>query len=523
MALPKMLKEMLVGEKKFRLVFLLALAVFLTGIPFSRFLMSLAGVILAVNWILEGNLIAKTKKVCRSPVVWICLLVYLVHILWLIPSENLTYGMQDLWIKIPLFFVPVVFCTASPLSRKEFQWLLQIYIIGVLISTFSGFFTYLFGSMADKREMALYISYVRLEINVCFACYVCLFLVFQKEIHKFNKAGIIAALCWFLFFMIFSGSMTAIALFFIVGLILIVRQAIKSKNVFFRYFVPSLFLMTVIATSACIYSVAKRYFKTDFAIETAAKYTSDGNQYFHDASNTYIENGSYVFTYICDSELEKAWNKRSCINFSENDKNGYSIRTTLIRYLNSKGLRKDRQGVEALTPEDISNIENSIANVKYTHKINAINRLYVLMWEIGDYCHTGSVKGYSMAQRLDLWRNSLSLIKKQPWLGVGTGDVKDAFAKELEINHSSLAGTNMRSHNQYFSFAIAFGIIGLILIVFSFIYPTVVLHKWKDPLFLTFFLIVLLSMFTEDTLEPQDGVTFFAFFYSFFLFLNPKT
>lgn len=522
MELKKTFMDLTGGRTVSRLIFLSALILFLIGIPFSRFLMSLGGVVLAANWFLEGNFIQKFKIAFQSKVVIACLLLYFVHIIGLISSENLHYGMQDLWIKVPLFFMPVIFYTSPPLSEKEFKCLLQIYIIGVLISTFAGFLAYQFGSMEDKREMALYISYVRLGINVCFACFVCLFLFFQKDIHRINKTGIAVVLCWFLFFMFYSGSMTAIALFFIVGLIMIVRQTIKSKNIFFRYFVPILFLAIVTSSFLYIYYIAKQYFKPNFLIETADKYTPDGNPYIHDTLNSYVENGSYVFTYLCDEELKEAWNKRSCIHFDSIDKSGYSIRATLIRYLNSKGLYKNRQGVEALTKEDITNIENSIANIKYTHKINAINRLYVLMWEIGDYYHTGSVKGYSMPQRLDLWENSVSLIKKHLWTGVGTGDVKDAFAKELELNNSSLAETNMRSHNQYFTFWIAFGIIGLIFILFSMIYPTVALHAWKNPLFWAFFFIVMLSMFTEDTLEPQDGVTFFAFFYSFFLFLKPE-
>ena len=521
MELQKTFMDFTAGKAKFRLIFLLALVIFLIGIPFSRFLMSMGGVVLVINWFLEGNVIGKFKKAFSSNILLICLLLYFAHIIWLIPSENLVYGMQDLWIKIPMFFIPIIFYTTEPLSQKEFRILLQIYIIGVFIGTFVGFVAYLIGYVEDKRGMAMYISYVRFGINVCFACFVCLFLLPKSSISKYSKIGIVVALLWFLFFIFYSGFMTAIVLFIAVGLILIVRQAIKNKNKFFRYTVPTLFFVIIFGSFIYILHIAKQYFKADFSIETATKFTPDGNPYLHDTASTYIENGNYLFTYICDKELESAWNKRSYIDYSETDKNGFSIRTTLIRYLNSKGLHKDRQGVEALTDEDICSIEHGIANVKYTHNLNVINRLYILMWEIADYHHTGSVKGYSMSQRLELWKNSVSLLKKHPYFGFGTGDVKDVFAQELEQNHSPLAGTNMRSHNQYFTFSIAFGLIGLIIILFSMFYPATVLHRWKNSLFLTFFLIVLISMLTEDTLEPQDGATFFAFFYSFFLFLQP--
>ncbi len=511
------------SHSKSRIVFLSALILLLLGIPFSRFLMSMGGAILVINWFLEGNLVKKVKSIFQSKIAISCLILYLVHLIWLIPSQNINYGLHDLWIKIPLFFIPIVFFTSDPLSRKEFQFLLQVYLLGTFISSFSGFITYLTGNLTDKREMALFISYVRFEINICFVCFVCLFLLLKGKMGNAHKIVIVAALCWFLFFLIYSGSITAIILFFVVGTIIIIKTATNNRNKFFRYFVPSFFAFILICIGTMLFYSVKHYFSADFSIETAAKYTPDGNPYFHDPQKRYIENGSYIYTYVCDIELEEAWNKRSEINFNNSDQNGFPIKSTLIRYLNSKGLHKDRLGVESLSEKDILNIEQGIANIAYTHKLNIINRMYSLMWEMNDYYYTGSIIGYSVPQRIELWKHSIQLIKKHPWLGVGTGDVKDAFAQELELEDSPLAGTNMRSHNQYFTFSIAFGIIGLLLILFSFFYPPLALGKFKDSLFLVFFCIIIISMITEDTLEPQDGATFFAFFYSFFLFLSPKT
>jgi hypothetical protein len=328
---------------------------------------------------------------------------------------------------------------------------------------------------------------------------------------------IIIALCWFLFFLLYSGSMTAIILFFIAGPLVCIKMAIRNRGILFRYVLPSLFLGSGLCIGIVLSYTVKQYFTTDFSIETAAKYTPDGNPYFHNPQKAHIENGSYIFTYISDTELETAWNQRSKIHFNDCDKNGFPVRLTLIRYLNSKGLHKDRLGVEALSQKDIHNVERGIANVSYTHKLHIINRIYSLMWEMNEYYHSGGVVGYSMPQRIELWKNSVQLIKKHPLFGVGTGDVKDAFSQELQLNNSPMAETNMRSHNQYLTFSISFGIIGLLLIMFAMIYPSVVLKKYRSSLFLVFFCIILFSMLTEDTLEPQDGVTFFAFFYSVFM------
>lgn len=48
------------------------------------------------------------------------------------------------------------------------------------------------------------------------------------------------------------------------------------------------------------------------------------------------------------------------------------------------------------------------------------------------------------------------------------------------------------------------------------------LHKKLDLLYIQFFIIIAISMITEDTLDSHAGVTFFAFFNSLLLLVvNP--
>jgi hypothetical protein len=79
-----------------------------------------------------------------------------------------------------------------------------------------------------------------------------------------------------------------------------------------------------------------------------------------------------------------------------------------------------------------------------------------------------------------------------------------------------------RSHNQFLAVFVAFGVFGFIWFLFTLIYPPVKLGKTHDFKFLVFFIIILLSMVIEDTLETQQGVTLFAFFTSFLLFVHKE-
>ena len=76
----------------------------------------------------------------------------------------------------------------------------------------------------------------------------------------------------------------------------------------------------------------------------------------------------------------------------------------------------------------------------------------------------------------------------------------------------------LRAHNQYLAIAVAFGLIGLFYFLFALIAPMILTKKYRNYFYVTFFIIAILSMITEDTLETQAGATFFAFFNALFLF-----
>ncbi|GAB1450152.1 hypothetical protein MASR2M47_02080 [Draconibacterium sp.] len=103
------------------------------------------------------------------------------------------------------------------------------------------------------------------------------------------------------------------------------------------------------------------------------KKTASGNYYSHDFDNLSVENGRYTYLYICDDEMRVEWNKISKIKYDDGMPSGYPMYTIIYRYLTSKGLRKDAEGIKSLTPKDIQNIEHGITNVIFQEKIHALS------------------------------------------------------------------------------------------------------------------------------------------------------
>jgi O-antigen ligase len=160
--------------------------------------------------------------------------------------------------------------------------------------------------------------------------------------------------------------------------------------------------------------------------------------------------------------------------------------------------------------------------VDYKNISSLKGRIREIIWEIDLYKKTGDANGHSLTQRFEYWKTASMIIKNNLLIGVGTGDVAAAFDKEyIQSNSSLYAKWRLRAHNQYLSIAVGMGLIGLLWFLITLFYPMYKLKMQFNYLYMAFFIIALVSFFTEDTLETQAGVTFFAFFNSFFLFLQP--
>jgi O-antigen ligase len=76
-------------------------------------------------------------------------------------------------------------------------------------------------------------------------------------------------------------------------------------------------------------------------------------------------------------------------------------------------------------------------------------------------------------------------------------------------------------HNQILAIAVTLGIPAALFFIFSLWWPAYSMRKMRSVLYLSFFLIALLSFFDDDTLETQQGVTFYAFFNALLLYAMP--
>ncbi len=506
-------------------IYLFGLILLAVGIPVSHIIMSIAQIILLANWLFDKNLLNHLKKFYNNRVAFIFSLIFLIHITGLFYTSDFDYAIKDLRTKIPLIFLPILFSSYKPLSYRNIKTILFWYVISVTFASFACFYAYFTKQISDIREISIFISHIRFSLNICLAiCILFYFLFikisFEKKTYQFITLLIFL---WLIMFIFILQSLTGILIFLILILAYILFLIFASKNLLNKIILSLILIISFTGIFFLMFTYYHDYFTVKEAnYSNLEKTTKRGNIYEHNFTTYGIENGNYIGLYVCNKELAEEWAKRSKINYDSNDVKNQQVKITLLRFLNSKGLRKDADGINALSDKEINAIENGTANCLYMNEFSIKSRIFMILFEFNNYTLSGTTKGYSIIQRYELWKAAIGIIKQNFWIGVGTGDMVNAYQNQLTIMNSDLKNQKIRSHNQYLSIFSAFGILGLIIFLFSYIYPAIVSKSFNKFLFVSFFLIATFSMINEDTIETQTGVTFFAFFYLLFLFLKPN-
>lgn len=496
------------------------------SMPVSPFALSVSQFILAGNWLVEMDFKRKFRQIKSQPALLIFLSVFLVHVIGLFYSTDWSYGLLDIKKKLPLLEIPVILATLEKLSPKKLSIVLGAFILGVFSGTIISFAAYL-GALGfeyvDVREISIFISHIRFSIFIVLAIAILLF-SFSNIQEKRYKIGAILFVIWFHFFLFVLQAYTGIVLVFLVDFIFLSHILMNRLSKVLGISIGLSLLFIAAGYSAFqIIDVLKILEVKESCPPTKDLLTKYGNKYTFYLPEPVTENGYHIYWYISRPELDTAWLNRSSVPLFGDDKKDQTIYYTLIRYLSSKGLRKDADGVQKLSQNDIGNIENGIANYLYPEFNPIKRRTFQIFWEIDNYLKGGNPTNHSVSQRIEFFKAGYNIFLKNIWFGVGTGDVVQAYQKYYSSSDTRLDKENqLRAHNQYLTFYLTFGVFLGTWIVVALILPLILKRKTVGLIVVVFLLIVFLSMLAEDTLESQAGVTFFSYFYSLFLFGSTK-
>jgi len=517
-----------------RKIFLVCTVILAAALPLSPFAVSVSHFLLIINWFAEPDFRSKISILIKRKSILLLISVYFVHVFWMLNTDNIATGIQDLKIKLPLIVLPLVYGTSAPLLKRELKYLYNAFLLSCLVAITISVSVY-FGltqiQVNDIRDISPIISHIRLSLLIVLATYLIIYLyLYTPETFIWPKFIYLVIVFIFLVFILWLGAFTGIVILLMVmpfAVILWLRNRKTKRNYLLGILI--VFIITTSCLAYLYYTLHRFTSRNATKAEELPLLTANGNAYLNIIDSDEYENEFPIWVKVCETELLKEWDKRSSLDYRGHDLKGQSLSATLIRYMTSMGLSKDSVGISKLSNEDIWMIENGYTNYLFKNKWSVYPRLYQIYWEIEYYIEGGNPSGHSLTQRVEYLKNAIHVIKRHFWFGTGTGDTVQEIKKQYDIDQSPLHPMwRNRVHNQLVTFFLSFGLVGFLYIIAAVGLAIYYERKNIDFVFICYLLIFLFSTLNEDTLETQIGATYYAFFLSLFLLgrsinSNPKT
>lgn len=498
-----------IGDKWLHRIFISLYVIVAVFLPFNKVVLSLATALLFVSALLATTWteLKETLRVKRSFLPLLLLFAWsIISILW---SKDTAQGWKYINLTLPFYLILISFILHPLRSKKELKIILNSFLIAITTVLCVNLFVHF--QMEDHynydmRELSLFSSHIRLAIMVVIGMVVSV-QQFMNSRSNFRWIYFVLVL-FFLFYTIYSEVISAYISFVAVLLtsfIYWIHSRVKNKVVFYSF----LIFVLIGSVGTVVVVVQKILEKPEIVL---LEKTKQGNIYWSDTVHISYENGHPIGVNIQFDELYAEWLKFSSIDLYDSARNGYTYMDNLIRYMTSKGLVKDAEGLHQLTKEDIEKIENGYVSILQDDQ-SFRTRFVILADELA---YKGNdPNGYSLLQRIEYWKAGIHLFAENFWIGIGAGSSNVKFPEHYERVNSKLTKDNQRnSHQQLLTMGVNYGIVGftlfLLLLIFFFV------DAPKQLYIYCIFFILIASFLNEDTMETQTGATMLAFFFGLF-------
>lgn len=512
-------------ESVHKAVYFFSLSLIAVSLPLSRYFITIGEILLIANWLAEGDFREKFRRLHADRPALAFITVYLLSVIGLLWSRDPASGAAgELLHKSPTLFLPLIFATTPAPDGKKIRVVLLLFISSVLMVSLTGLLMRELGDEPLFRSASPFIPGLYLGLMLVIAAVQLPLLVRQVTVKSRWLLLSLAGSVWLIIFLFYLRTLSVIISLAVIMIVLIAVFTGMLKSMILKITIP---VAAVIVAGIALWPLTEIYRQVQ--VSDAYRFgelpvaTVNGTPYLHDTVSIIRENGNPVYIFLADKELRESWNRRSELDFDGRDLMGQELKPVIYRYMSSLALRKDSAGMALLTDRDISEMERGTTNHFNVGRPGIYVRAYEEMMSLSIYYASGrrETSWGSLTKRLDLWRSSLEAFRRHPVLGWGTGGVLKAMDYGMEQTGSTLAGLNMRPHNQYLHVLLSHGIIGFIATVLLMVYFYRQKQAHRSFMFILFLLLFLVHFIGNNTLESQPGQDLFVFFSMLYAYHYP--
>ena len=141
------------------------------------------------------------------------------------------------------------------------------------------------------------------------------------------------------------------------------------------------------------------------------------------------------------------------------------------------------------------------------------NKFFLTIADVKSVSEAESAHDYSIAGRVYSFKVATEVIKDNPIIGVGIGNLEAELEKRYETMFPEILDRgHILPHNQFIYTLAVFGIAGLLIFLICFYFPLFRFARLFEPLYLFHYLIITFSFLFETTLETQVGLVYSILF-----------
>jgi O-antigen ligase len=238
----------------------LGMMLIVLGMPLSRAMLSIGMILLTLVALLQIDFTEKIKRFYSvTPFIAIHAFFFLIVLsgLW---SDETTFWIERVRIKLPFLFLPVAFYILMPIERKAFLlllktyfWLILLCCIWSLLHLFADFKN-IAVSYASGSVMFTPVNHIRFSLMTVMAAVIGLELLSEKYGAVWKKGIVIAAVIIMIVYLHLLAVRSGLLALYMVSLVLLVKYILQSR----KYWVAVVAVVLITTTPF----VALRFFPT---------------------------------------------------------------------------------------------------------------------------------------------------------------------------------------------------------------------------------------------------------------------
>ena len=308
------IKKGLISDELYQKLVFLVLIVMIIGVPSSRIIMSISQISFGVLWLAHGNYKYKWKQFISNKAALVLSSFFILHVIGVFYSTDLDYALKDLRTKVPMLIIPFMFSSFPKITHSQFEKLLYFFIGSVMFVSFYVTIAH----FVNQEEIRFiigrsFISHIRFSLSVNLAIFYLIFL----RVNNTNRNGLdifsFVIFFWLLFFLFFLEAFTGIIVFLVLAFSILLYLIYMSRSLLKRSVYFGFIIIGLVGISTYLYQFVQINTIMEQVDESQLdKRTVSGGKYRHEL-DAETENGKYIYIYICDMEIGKAWKKRSVL------------------------------------------------------------------------------------------------------------------------------------------------------------------------------------------------------------------